>query len=150
MRAYFGIAWRKRFGGDVRHRVSWMVQEHQDFGVRQISDLDESLSVRPLYWQCRAHAIAGIGTQFRRFDVHGGRGEGFVARSDTGAGVSGPVLISIAPVKPDERGTEVLHEVIAQGGRFVVEIGEKKDSHGQAHYLGTYPCGPCDSKVVKV
>ena len=35
-------------------------------------------------------AIAGIGTEFRRFDVHSGRSEGFVARSDTGAGASGP------------------------------------------------------------
>jgi len=95
-------------------------------------------------------AIAGIGTEFRRFDVRGGRGEGFVTRSDTGAGVSGPVLVSIIPRRPNEQRKEVLHEVIAQSGRFVVEVGEARDAHVQAHYLGIYPYGPCDSSVREV
>ena len=95
-------------------------------------------------------AIAGIGTEIRRFDVRSGRGEGFVARIDTGAGVSGPVLVSILPHKPDDKHPEILREVTAQNGRFVVEVGEAKNAHVQAHYLGVYPYGPCDSKVVEV
>ena len=95
-------------------------------------------------------AISGIGTEFRRFAVRGGRGEGFVARSDNGTGVSGPVLVSIRPHKPGDKSPELLREVVAQAGRFVVEVGEVKNASVQAHYLGTYPYGPCDSKVVEV
>jgi hypothetical protein len=95
-------------------------------------------------------AVAGIGTEFRRFDIRGGRGEGFVARTDTGAGVNGPVLVSIMPRKLETNRQEIIRQVTAQGGRFVVEVGESMDARVQAHYLGTYPYGPCDSRELKV
>lgn len=95
-------------------------------------------------------AIAGIGTEFRRFEAGSGKGEGFVARTDNGAGVDGPVLVSVQPRTPEDKRPEVIHEVMAQGGRFVVELGDLKDARVQAHYLGAYPYGPCDSKVVGV
>ena len=48
------------------------------------------------------------------------------------------------------RRTEILREVDAQDGRFVVEVGEAKNAHVQAHYLGQYPYGPSESRIVEV
>ncbi|HEY1335874.1 MAG TPA: hypothetical protein VGF59_00125, partial [Bryobacteraceae bacterium] len=71
-------------------------------------------------------AITGIGTNFQRFDAKGGRGEGLIVRTDTGTGVSGSVLVSITPRDPDDPRKEMLREIFAQGGHFVVELGDIK------------------------
>ena len=54
------------------------------------------------------------------------------------------------PRKLETNRQEIIRQVTAQGGRFVVEVGESMDARVQAHYLGTYPYGPCDSRELKV
>jgi hypothetical protein len=95
-------------------------------------------------------AITGVDTHFKRFEAHDGHAKGEVVRTDTGDGVDGKVLISILPEQPDERRSEIVHEVQAVGGQFFVQVPTPQQSIIQAHFLGGFPFGPSDSKVVRV
>jgi hypothetical protein len=66
-------------------------------------------------------------------------------------GINGRVLVTIMPRDPDDRGRkEIVREGEVIDGRFRVETGSVQDSIIQAHYLGQFPLGPCESKAVRV
>jgi hypothetical protein len=45
---------------------------------------------------------------------------------------------------------EITREAELREGRFRVELGDVQDAIIQAHYLGGFPYGPCESKPVIV
>ena len=96
-------------------------------------------------------AITGIGTRFESFEAESGRANGFIVRTDTKQGVNGKVLVTIRPRRrDDDRVKESVRETQAINGKFRVELGNISDSIVQAHYLGQFPLGPCESKEVRV
>ena len=92
--------------------------------------------------------MAGIGTRFESFEAGGGRVDGLVVRTDTGLSVDGKVLVSVMPRLQDDERTEPIWEAELVDGRFRVEVGDVHDALIQAHYLGRFPYGPCDSQAV--